>query len=285
MSIIIDRVSHVYGGTRGTLHRVCERIQTLGGMPGRLCTAWLRQHTPVRALECVDLAVDDGEVLAIVGPSGCGKSTLLRVVSGLIAQRTGRVYIDGTCVDGLSPKERGVSLLAQHCTLFPHMSVARNIGFIPMLRGDKSGDVAARVRAAAQLLRIEDQLGKKPHQLSGGQRQRVALAADIVAAGQRHVLLDEPFASIDGPLKREILRELPGIFAHLHATVLFVTHDKEEAALLADRIAVMHAGRIEQVGTYAELVERPRTDFVAEFFGGVDARCRGSNTREVRHAT
>ena len=218
------------------------------------------------AMDGVDLAVDEGELLTLLGPSGCGKTTTLNVIAGFVAPDAGRVLIDGTDVSGTPAWQRGLGVVFQSYALFPHMSVADNIAFGLRERHVGRTEAAARVRDALTLVRLDGVADRRPAQLSGGQQQRVALARALVIR-PRVLLLDEPLAALDRKLRQEMRAELKEIQRAVGTTTVFVTHDQHEALGLSDRVAVMNHGRIEQLGTPEEVYERPVTAFVADFVG------------------
>jgi putative spermidine/putrescine transport system ATP-binding protein len=220
----------------------------------------------VTAVDAVSLNVRRGELFALLGPSGCGKTTLLRMVAGLEAPSAGTIRIEGMDVTRVPPHRRPVNMVFQHYALFPHLTVAENVAFGLPYKGMPRAARSARVAEALALVRLQGLEGRRPDQLSGGQRQRVALARAL-ALEPRVLLLDEPLAALDPRLRKEVQVELKGLQRTLGITFLFVTHDQEEALALSDRIAVMSHGRVEQVGTPAEVFERPATAFVAEFLG------------------
>ena len=211
----------------------------------------------------VDLAVEPGELLALVGPSGCGKSTLLRAVAGLVPA-AGDVQLDGESVRNLPPERRRVGLVFQDHALFPHLTVARNVAF--GLQAIPRRERRARVADLLELVRLGHTANRYPHQLSGGEQQRIALARALAPA-PAVVLLDEPFASLDAALRDELRAEVVGVLRAAEATAVLVTHDREEALALGDRVAVMHDGRVEQVAEPAAVFHRPGTRFVATFLG------------------
>jgi ABC-type sugar transport system ATPase subunit len=217
-------------------------------------------------LEGVSLDVADGEVVTVLGPSGCGKSTLLRLIAGLDRPDTGEIHIGGRSVDRLEPKDRDVAMVFQSYALYPHMTVYDNIAVALRLRRVPAAEVRSRVDAAARSLGIGHHLERRPRELSGGERQRVALARALVRE-PRVFLLDEPLSNLDALLREHARAELKALFRRTAATVVYVTHDQVEALTLSDRVAVMRAGRLEQVGTPAEIYERPATVFVAGFVG------------------
>ena len=214
----------------------------------------------------LSLTAEDGEVLCVLGPSGCGKSTLLRAIAGLEPPVTGAIHLDGRDLAGLRPDQRDVGLMFQEHALFPHRTVAENVAFGPRVHGLDRASVRERVSEALALVGLGGTGDRHVDELSGGERQRVALARAI-APRPRLLMLDEPLGSLDRALQTRLLEDLPRVFTELGTTVVYVTHDQDEALSLADRIAVMRAGRIEQVGTPAALWRGPRTAFVAGFLG------------------
>jgi multiple sugar transport system ATP-binding protein len=218
------------------------------------------------ALRGVSLAVEDGELLAVVGPSGCGKSTLLSIVAGLEAPTSGEVRIDGRAVTGLSPRERDVAMVFQSYALYPHMTVRRNLAFPLEVARLPRREIDARVSEVSALLGLDPLLGRRPGELSGGQRQRVALGRALVRR-PRLFLFDEPLSNLDAALRAGVRAELKKLHERLGATFLYVTHDQAEAMTLADRIVVLRDGAVEQVGTPREIYGAPATAFVARFVG------------------
>ncbi len=214
----------------------------------------------------LDLTVADGEFCVLVGPSGCGKSTLLRIIAGLETVSSGSIIIDGHDVTELEPLERGIAMVFQSYALYPHMSVAGNIGFGLRMAGLNKGIVRDRVQNAATSLNLETLLERRPRELSGGQRQRVAIGRAITR-DPTLFLLDEPLSNLDAALRIGMRFELAKLKARLNATMIYVTHDQVEAMTLADRIMVMNVGRIEQVGAPLELYHQPANRFVAGFIG------------------
>ena len=218
------------------------------------------------ALHPTDLDIADGEFVVVVGPSGCGKSTLLRLLAGLEEPSEGSVLIGGRDVTARGPAERGVAMVFQSYALYPHLSVAENIGFPLRMAKRPKAEVAERVAAVAELLDLTDLLARKPRALSGGQRQRVSIGRAIVREPQV-LLLDEPLSNLDAALRVKLRHEFARLHARLGATMVYVTHDQVEAMTLANRIVVMRDGRVEQVGTPRELYRRPATLRVAEAIG------------------
>jgi len=225
-----------------------------------------RSFGAVDALRDVSLNVRRGEFIALLGPSGCGKSTTLNILAGLLAATSGAIWLDERRIDALRPEERGFGMVFQNYALFPHMSVRRNIGFGLAMRKVSREEIARRTREAVALVRLEGQEDKLPGQLSGGQQQRVAIARAIVIEPPL-VLMDEPLSNLDAKLRLEMRAEIRRIHSGLGATTIYVTHDQEEALSLADRVVVMRAGGIRQIGSPEEVYERPVTLDVAEFMG------------------
>ncbi len=221
------------------------------------------------AVDNVDLSVGPGELFVLLGPSGCGKTTLLRMIGGFETPDSGRIVLDGLDVTALPPYQRPVNMMFQSYALFPHMNVAANIAFGLRQERMERSRRAARVEEMLALVQLSDYARRRPHQLSGGQRQRVALARAL-AKMPKLLLLDEPLAALDRQLREQTRRELISIQERVGTTFLVVTHDQEEALGMASRIAVMNGGRFAQVGTPAEIYERPNSRFVAGFVGEVN---------------
>jgi len=220
--------------------------------------------TPV--IHGVSIAIGDGEFVVLVGPSGCGKSTLLRMIAGLENITAGEIRIGGRLVNNLPPKERDVAMVFQNYALYPHMTVAANMGFSLKLRGAPRAQIDARVRRAAETLGLQELLARYPRQLSGGQRQRVAMGRAIVRDPQVF-LFDEPLSNLDAKLRVAMRTEIKELHQRLKTTIVYVTHDQIEAMTMADRIVVMHDGLVEQIGAPLELYDRPDNMFVAGFIG------------------
>jgi spermidine/putrescine transport system ATP-binding protein len=221
-------------------------------------------QTPV--LEAIDLAVRDGEFITILGPSGSGKTTILRMIGGFTEVTQGVILLDGRDITAMPINKRPFNTVFQDYALFPHMSVADNIGYGLKVRGVARAEIQGRVGQALELVQLGQLAQRYPAQLSGGQRQRVALARAIICQ-PRLILLDEPLAALDVELRRQMQSFLKNIQREIKTTFLFVTHDQEEAIAMADRICVMNFGRIQQLGSPHEVYYRPRTEFVARFFG------------------
>ena len=213
-----------------------------------------------------DLEIEHGEFVVFVGPSGCGKSTLLRLIAGLEPATEGEILIGERAMRNVSPSKRGIAMVFQSYALYPHMSVADNMGFSLRMAGIPRRDREATVRRAAEILQLEDLLERKPKELSGGQRQRVAIGRAIVRDPDVF-LFDEPLSNLDAELRVQMRLELAKLHRSLGATMVFVTHDQTEAMTLADRIVVMREGYLEQVGTPIEVYNAPRNRFVAGFIG------------------
>ena len=220
----------------------------------------------VAVIRGVDLDVRDGEFMVFVGPSGCGKSTTLRMIAGLESITSGELLIDGQRANDLHPAERGAAMVFQSYALYPHMTVAENMGFALKMAGVGKAERAQQVGRAAEILRITDLLDRFPKQLSGGQRQRVAIGRAIVRK-PKVFLFDEPLSNLDAALRVNMRIELTKLHRELGATMIYVTHDQVEAMTMGDRIAVFHAGLVEQMGPPLELYGRPANRFVAGFIG------------------
>jgi lactose/L-arabinose transport system ATP-binding protein len=243
----------------------------------------------VNVINGVDIAAREGEFVVFVGPSGCGKSTLLRMIAGLEEVTNGDVFIDGVRVTDLEPAKRQVSMVFKSYALFPHMSVRDNIAFGLKMSRTPKAEIGARVAEAARILQMGPLLDRKPRQLSGGQRQRVAIGRAIV----RHpklFLFDEPLSNLDAELRAQMRVEIARLHRELGVTMVYVTHDQIEAMTLADRIVVLRAGKVEQIGSPTELYETPANTFVAGFIGSPKMNviagavvAREGSTLEVTH--
>lgn len=228
--------------------------------------AMSRNFGTVNALKGVDLTVRRGEFIALLGPSGCGKSTALNCLAGLLTLSGGSIWLDSSRIDGLRPEDRGFGMVFQNYALFPHMTVRKNIGFGLAMQGLPKAEIARKVEEALNIVRLSDQGHKLPGQLSGGQQQRVAIARAIVIEPPL-VLMDEPLSNLDAKLRLEMRAEIRRIHELIGSATIYVTHDQEEALSLADRIVVMRAGEVRQVGTPEDLYMRPAHADVAEFMG------------------
>src|ERR1700704_1796206 len=214
----------------------------------------------------VSCEIGDGELVVVVGPSGCGKSTLLRMVAGLETVSGGTVAIDGRIVNGAEPKDRDIAMVFQNYALYPHMSVYDNMAYGLRMRRMSRAEIRSRVGRAAEILQLDGLLQRRPRQLSGGQRQRVAMGRAIVR-DPKVFLFDEPLSNLDAQLRVQMRVEIKRLQQELATTSLYVTHDQVEAMTLADRLIVMNAGNVDQIGRPLHLYEQPATAFVAGFIG------------------
>jgi putative spermidine/putrescine transport system ATP-binding protein len=252
------------------------------------------------ALEGVSLDVRKGELLTLLGPSGSGKTTLLKVIAGFEAPTSGKVLLRGRDISGFSPARRGVGMVFQHYALFPHMTVAENVGYGLKLRRTARAERKRRVGAMLELLHLDGLEERYPRQLSGGQQQRVALGRAL-AYDPEVILMDEPLGALDRALRIEMEEQIRALHRELGATIVYVTHDQQEALALSDRIAIMRAGRVASVGAPEQLYKRPADSFVAGFFANANllavqehellaertarVRCAGSEIRCPTTAT
>ena len=225
-----------------------------------------KAYGTIEVIHGVDCTIDAGEFVVILGPSGCGKSTLLRMIAGLEDITVGTVAIGDRVVNRLEPKDRDIAMVFQNYALYPHMSVYDNMAYGLRIRGMSREAIDARVRAAAATLELGSLLARKPRQLSGGQRQRVAMGRAIVRE-PAVFLFDEPLSNLDAKLRVQMRLEMKRLHAQVGTTSIYVTHDQVEAMTLADRLIVMNAGRVEQIGTPLDVYHRPATAFVAGFIG------------------
>ena len=225
-----------------------------------------KRYGAVRAVEDCTLEIERGEFYSLLGPSGCGKTTLLRILAGFERPDAGRVRLDGEDITELPPNRRKVNTIFQNYALFPHLTVYENIAFGLRVARRPAAEIRSEVARMLALIQMEDQAGKQPDQISGGQKQRVAIARALINRPSV-LLLDEPLAALDLKLRQRMLIELDQIHDEVGITFLYVTHDQGEAMSLSDRIAVMNAGRIEQIGRPTEIYESPRSSFVAAFIG------------------
>ncbi len=225
-----------------------------------------KQFGGVQALSDIDLEIAHREFVVIVGPSGCGKSTLLRVIAGLEQLTTGEILVDSEAVHRTPAAKRGLAMVFQNYALYPHKTVAQNMGFALKMAKKPKSEIDARVNDAARILQIEDLLDRKPRQLSGGQRQRVAIGRAIVRE-PKVFLFDEPLSNLDAALRVDMRVELAKLHSTIDATMIYVTHDQTEAMTMADKIVILRAGRVEQVGSPMELYHHPANAFVAGFIG------------------
>jgi ABC-type sugar transport system ATPase subunit len=235
-------------------------------MASLLLTAVDKKFGSQTIIQGMNLEIRSGEFMVLVGPSGCGKSTLLRMIAGLESVSSGTLAIDGRDVVHLTPKERGIAMVFQSYALYPHMTVAQNIGFALKLSGLPSAQIKSQIAEVAAILRIDDLLTKKPGQLSGGQKQRVAMGRAMVRS-PKIFLFDEPLSNLDAQLRVTMRAEIAELHERLGVTMVYVTHDQVEAMTLADRIAVINKGKIEQIGAPLEVFHDPNSVFVAKFIG------------------
>ena len=246
-----------------------------------------KRFDDVVAVDSIDLEIADGEFFAMLGPSGCGKTTTLRMIAGLEFPTEGSLKIFGEEVGTLPPNKRPVNTVFQNYALFPHMNVIQNVGFGLKMQGVSKSEIATRANEAIELVQLGALTKRKPNQLSGGQQQRVALARALVNK-PKVLLLDEPLGALDLKLRQEMQGELKSLQRELGVSFVFVTHDQEEALTMSDRIAVMHAGKLLQVGSAEELYDRPVNRFVADFIGQtnlVDATVGDDSTIVLANGT
>ena len=235
-------------------------------MTGDTLNKVVKRYGDVQVIHGVDLGIDDGEFCVFVGPSGCGKSTLLRMIAGLEETTGGAIRIGQRDVTRADPSDRGVAMVFQTYALYPHMTVAENMGFGLKMTGHPRADIDRKVTEASRILRLDPYLARKPKALSGGQRQRVAIGRAIVR-GPEVFLFDEPLSNLDAELRVEMRVEIARLHKEIGATMIYVTHDQVEAMTLADKIVVLRAGKIEQVGAPMDLYRDPDNKFVAGFIG------------------
>ena len=236
----------------------------------------------IEVLRGLDLSVGRGEFITLLGPSGCGKTTILRIIAGLETADSGRVYMDGTDVTDLDPNKRGVNMVFQSYALFPHMNVEQNTGYSLKLKGAPKAEIKQRVEDALAMVQLSGFQKRRPDQLSGGQRQRVAVARALINR-PKVLLLDEPLGALDLQLRRQMQVELKRLQKQLGITFVYITHDQEEALAMSDRVAVIRNGVFEQIGSAAEVYQRPRTVFVAKFVGNANLiHCGGGECIAVR---
>ena len=237
---------------------------------------------PVKVLDHMKLEVEDGEFMVLLGPSGCGKSTLLNAIAGLLDIRDGEIWIGGNNVTWEEPKDRGIGMVFQSYALYPRMTVAGNLSFGLRMQRVPKPEIEKRIEATARLLQITDLLHRRPTQLSGGQRQRVAIGRALVRQADVF-LFDEPLSNLDAKLRAELRVELKRLHQELHSTMVYVTHDQIEALTLADRIAVMSGGEIQQLAPPEEVYNHPANRFVAGFIGSpamnfLDGQVKGNGS-------
>jgi putative spermidine/putrescine transport system ATP-binding protein len=225
-----------------------------------------RKYGNVVALDCLDLVVEKGEFLTLLGPSGSGKTTLLNIIAGMIPPSSGRVEIDGRDVTAMPTRQRGLGMVFQNYALMPHMTVFDNIAFPLRVRRVREQEIRTRVAEVLDIVNLRDLGSRKPRELSGGQQQRVAIARCLVYKPSL-ILMDEPLGALDKKLREQLQLEIKRLHSDLGVTIVYVTHDQEEALTLSDRICLMNTGRIEQLGTPHELYFAPQTVFGAQFLG------------------
>ncbi len=230
------------------------------------CDRLSKSYGTVRVMENLSLDIAPGEFISLLGPSGSGKTTLLMMIAGFEEPTEGAIWLDGRRIDAVAPFRRNMGMVFQNYALFPHMTVAQNIGFPLKMRGTPRREIAGRVARALEMIELGALADRYPPQLSGGQQQRVALARALVFE-PRVVLMDEPLGALDKRLREQMQLDIRDLHRRLGLTVIFVTHDQSEALTMSDRIAVFNKGRIEQIGTPDDIYDRPRTRFVAEFIG------------------
>ena len=226
----------------------------------------VKSYGPVRVIHGISIEIEDGEFVAMVGPSGCGKSTLLKMIAGLEDVTDGTISIGGRVVNDLAPKDRDIAMVFQNYALYPHMTVAENMGFSLKLHRTDKETIRRQVERAAEILSLGDLLDRNPSQLSGGQRQRVAMGRAIVRDPQVF-LFDEPLSNLDAKLRVQMRAEIRELHQRLKTTTVYVTHDQMEAMTMADKIVVLQDGVVEQVGSPLDLYDRPANRFVAGFIG------------------
>jgi multiple sugar transport system ATP-binding protein len=226
----------------------------------------VKKFDRTEAVRGIDLDIEDKEFMVLVGPSGCGKSTTLRMIAGLEEATSGEIFIGGDLVNDVPPKDRDIAMVFQNYALYPHMTVFENMSFGLRLKKFPKTEIKTRVEQAARILSITDLLERRPRQLSGGQRQRVAMGRAIVR-NPKVFLFDEPLSNLDAKLRVQMRTEIKKVHQTVKTTTVYVTHDQVEAMTLADRVVVMNAGTIEQIGSPHELYHKPKTRFVAGFIG------------------
>lgn len=235
-----------------------------------------KQFGSFKAVDSVNLEIESGSLVALLGPSGSGKSTLLRLIAGLEMPDSGKIWLTGTDATNQSVQDRNIGFVFQHYALFKHLTVRQNIAFGLEIRKAKKAGVKARVEELLDLVQLKGLGNRYPSQLSGGQRQRVALARALAVQPQV-LLLDEPFGALDAKVRKDLRAWLRNLHEEVHVTTVFVTHDQEEAMEVADQIVVMNKGRVEQVGTPAQIYDHPATAFVMSFIGPVNVLPSTSN--------
>ncbi|TKT74624.1 sn-glycerol-3-phosphate ABC transporter ATP-binding protein UgpC [Aquamicrobium sp. LC103] len=235
-------------------------------MAGLTLRAVAKRFGTVEAVKAIDLEVADGEFIVLVGPSGCGKSTLLRMIAGLEEISSGEILLDGRNIDAMAPRDRDMAMVFQDYALYPHMTVAENLGFALKMRDMPAAAIAERVSEVARMLELDALLARKPRALSGGQRQRVALGRALIREPEVF-LFDEPLSNLDAKLRVGMRMEIRKLQMALGTTSIYVTHDQIEAMTMADRIVVLRLGEVQQIGTPMDIYERPANSFVGTFIG------------------
>lgn len=260
-------------------HRLAHNLD-MTSTDGLKLEALEKSFGAVQALKGVDLEIRKGEFFTLLGPSGCGKTTLLRIIAGFELPDSGRVLLHGKDLTPLAANQRPVNTVFQSYALFPHLSVFENVAFGLRSKGTHSSEIKSRVGEALGMMRLESFADRHPHQLSGGQRQRVALARALVNRPDV-LLLDEPMSALDAKLRAEVQVELRQLQRRLGTTFILVTHDQDEAMSVSDRIAVIHSGKVGQLGSPEEVYNTPKTRFVAEFLGAANLIPASGNGLEV----
>lgn len=262
---------HIFRAARPPTYRLVApaRGRYTSSMTALHLTSISKSFGRTSVLRDISLTIETGDFFFILGASGCGKSTLLRIIAGLERQDTGKILANGESISEVPAHKRGIGMVFQQYALWPHMTVAQNISFGLEVQGVSGGERSRRVAEALELVRMNDFEGRYPHEISGGQQQRVALARAL-AVNPRIILLDEPLSNLDARLREEIRQELQELHQRLRVTMIYVTHDQEDALTLASKIALLRAGSVEQVGTPHDLYEAPRTRYVAEFLGSAN---------------
>ncbi|WP_395062777.1 ABC transporter ATP-binding protein [Paraburkholderia silvatlantica] len=272
-------MDHLY---RATEHKPSGALKA--GSKSLVLEAVSKRFGNARALDTVTLHVEPGELVSLLGPSGCGKTTTLRLIAGFDFPDTGTVHIGGTDVSALPPNKRGLGMVFQNYSLFPHMTVGENIGFGLRMAGAKKADIAAATKRMLDLIRLPEYGERRIAQLSGGQQQRVALARAIIN-DPSVLLLDEPLGALDKNLREGMQFEIRRLQQNLGITSVMVTHDQEEAMTMSDRVVVMNHGRVVQVGAPRDVYDRPRNRFVAEFLGAANIFACRVNARSAQAIT
>ncbi|MEY2627973.1 MAG: hypothetical protein RJB08_1732 [Actinomycetota bacterium] len=249
--------------------------------PGLTFAAVSKKFGETEALVSFDLAIQPGEFVTLLGPSGCGKTTALRIAAGFEEPTTGRILLGNVDITRQPPHTRNMGMVFQSYSLFPHLNVLDNVGFGLKMRGAPRQSIRRTAEEMLELVRLGDLADRFPHQLSGGQQQRVALARALAIAPDV-LLLDEPLSALDAKVRTEIRDEIRSLTRRLGTTTIFVTHDQEEALGLSDRVCVMNLGRVEQVGSPAQIYDHPASDFVASFVGEMNRIRIGEESLSVR---